>query len=54
MESAYVHDAGVDVAELLEAKEPRAVGRVIEDVGLVSVSRCRAMLGMGTARTVVA
>jgi hypothetical protein len=27
---AYVHDAGVDVAKLLEAEEPRAVCRVIE------------------------
>lgn len=27
-----VHDSAVDVAELLEAEEPRAVGRVIEDV----------------------
>ena len=30
----YVHDAGVDVAKLLEAKEPGGVGGVIEDVGL--------------------
>lgn len=30
----YVHDAGVDVAELFEAKESGAVSRVIEDEGL--------------------
>ena len=29
-----VHDAAVDVTKLLEAKEPRAVGRVIEGVAL--------------------
>jgi hypothetical protein len=30
----YVHDAAVDVAKLLEAKEPRPVRRVIECVAL--------------------
>jgi hypothetical protein len=29
--AAYVHNAAVDVAKLLEAKEPRAMSRVIED-----------------------
>lgn len=33
-----VHDAAVDVAELLEAEEPRAVGRVIEGVALRGMS----------------
>ncbi len=33
-----VHDPAVNVAEFLEAKEPRAVGRVIEGEGLVFVS----------------
>jgi hypothetical protein len=32
----HVHDTAVDVAELLEAKEPRAVGRVIEGEALWS------------------
>lgn len=45
-EYAYVHDAGVDVSELLEAKEPRAVLRVIEDVGL------RLLVGAGIMRLV--
>lgn len=31
---AYVHDAAVDVAELLEAEQPRAVSRVIESKAL--------------------
>lgn len=30
----YIHDAAVDVAKLLEAKEPRSVRRVIECVAL--------------------
>lgn len=30
----YVHQAGVDVAELLEAEQSRAMGTVIEDVAL--------------------
>lgn len=34
----YVHDTAVDVAELLEAKEPGAMGGVIEGVGLVAGS----------------
>ncbi len=29
-----LHDSGVDVTKLLEAEEPRAVGRVIEGVAL--------------------
>lgn len=32
-----VHKTAVDVAKLLEAKEPRALGRVIEDVALQMV-----------------
>lgn len=31
----YVHDATVDVAKFLEAKEPRSVGGVIECVALI-------------------
>lgn len=34
----YIHDATVDVSEFLEAKQPRAVGGVIEGVGLMLVS----------------
>lgn len=30
----YVHDTGVDVAELLETKKSGAMRRVIEDEGL--------------------
>lgn len=28
---AYIHDTAVDVAKLLEAKEPRPMGGIIED-----------------------
>lgn len=34
----YIHDATVDVSEFLEAKQPRAVGGVIEGVGLTLMS----------------
>ena len=30
-ELTYVHDAAVDIAELLEAEEARSVGGIIED-----------------------
>ena len=30
----YIHDPAIDVAELFEAKEPRAMGGVIEGVAL--------------------
>lgn len=33
-----IHDTAVDVAEFLEAKEPRALGGVIENVGLCKES----------------
>lgn len=36
---SYVHDPAVDVAKLLEAKEPRTVGGVIEGEAL-----CRSAL----------
>ena len=39
-----VHDAGVDVAELFEAEQPRAVRRVIEGVGGGGVDGYRARL----------
>lgn len=31
---AHVHETAVDVAELLETKQSRTVGRVIEDIAL--------------------
>ena len=31
---SYVHNTAVNVAELLETKESRAVGRVVEDIAL--------------------
>ena len=34
----YIHDPTVDVAELFEAKEPRAMGGVIEGIALVRKS----------------
>lgn len=34
---AHVHDTAVDVTKLLEAKEPRAMSRVIESVALPSL-----------------
>lgn len=60
----YVHDPAVDVAELLESKEARAMGGVIEDETLlrVLISRCcidreggsTVVAYMGTARAFVA
>lgn len=35
MSQTHVHNTAVDVAELLEAKQPSAVSRVIEGVGLL-------------------
>lgn len=43
-EEAYIHETAVDVTEFLEAKQPRAMGRVIEDVGLCSFSLCLSIL----------
>lgn len=37
----HVHNSAVDVAELLKAKEPSAVSRVIEGVGLFSRVYCQ-------------
>lgn len=39
LRGAYIHDSAVDVAEFLEAKEPRAMSGVIERITLqLSVS----------------
>lgn len=39
-----LHDAGVDVAKLLEAEQPGTVGRVIEDEALYAWVRHRSAL----------
>ena len=37
--AAHIHDPTVNIAKLLESKQPRAVCRVIEDVGLPRTSQ---------------
>lgn len=51
----YVHDAAVDVAKLLKAEQPRAMGGVIEGVALGKLAQVDSGMSVAQDRlTVVA